>query len=536
MAGFNLKRAETLAALFLTAVVLALLAVQAWHAGALWRDECDALQLARMPGVAEMVTNAQYTSFPLLFPTIVRAYTALTGTSDLALRVFGFFVGVALIGVAWFHSRTLRRDVPLVLLALAGLNSVFLTTGTSIRGYGLGGVLIILAFTVTAKLITEPSPQKLAASFAVYLAGMHCLYFNGALVPGILLAAFVVLLRRRRFKWAALLAGVGLVCGLSYVPYLLRVFQGTKDYAMVLTAEPTAASLGRQLLNAGGAPVPVMAFIWAGVIVFSLFGAWRWRAGKGADKPGSERDLLAFAFLAMAGTSAICFAFMWVLQNEPNARYFLALICLLAAALDLAVSVLRDGRGVRVARMVCALGLAAVLPIFLWPEVTVRQTNIDRLAQKLEEAAVPGDLIVVNPWSLGISFHRYYQGPVRWITVPPLSEHRINRYDLLKERMSAFFPLDELEREMRATLKSGHRIWIVGGMNVPPEGRRPMMLTPAPDPEFGWSFSAYRMAWSEQLGSFMRRHAVRMELVASKSPGVHEHENIPLLLASEWRP
>src|SRR5204862_5078204 len=99
----TMKRVERAVGLILSLIVLFLLIVRATHAGALWRDECDSLQLARMPRFADVVENLHYTSFPILFPATIRSYTLLFGTSDNALRFFGVAIGVALIGAAWFH-------------------------------------------------------------------------------------------------------------------------------------------------------------------------------------------------------------------------------------------------------------------------------------------------------------------------------------------------------------------------------------------------------------------------------------------------
>ena len=73
-----LWRVEWIVAIALSAVVLFLLVVRATHAGALWRDEAESAQSARMP-IGEMVENIQYTSFPILFPVFVRAYTTVFG-------------------------------------------------------------------------------------------------------------------------------------------------------------------------------------------------------------------------------------------------------------------------------------------------------------------------------------------------------------------------------------------------------------------------------------------------------------------------
>ena len=106
-----IKYAEWIVAILLSATVLFLLIVRSTHTGGLWRDECDSLELARLPTFADVLHNLKFTSFPILFPTIVRVFTSLFGTSDASLRCFGFLVGAALLGVALPGAlRAMRRD------------------------------------------------------------------------------------------------------------------------------------------------------------------------------------------------------------------------------------------------------------------------------------------------------------------------------------------------------------------------------------------------------------------------------------------
>src|SRR5438105_1127096 len=91
-----LTKAEWLVGFFLTATIVSLLLLRAFHAGALWRDECAVVQLAQMPSVGDIAHNFQHEAFPPLFPLMVRAYMTVFGPSDAALRVFGFCVGCLL--------------------------------------------------------------------------------------------------------------------------------------------------------------------------------------------------------------------------------------------------------------------------------------------------------------------------------------------------------------------------------------------------------------------------------------------------------
>jgi predicted membrane-bound mannosyltransferase len=163
-----IKHAEWIVAILLSAVVVFLLIARVQSMGALWRDEAATLQLAQLPTLRDIAANFQHEAFPLPFPLLIRTYVALFGATDASLRWFGFIVGVALVAVAWFNSRALGDRGPLLFLVLFGLNATFLTWGTSLRGYGLGCVLLLLTVGLTAKAISQPTTAN--AVFAAIAA------------------------------------------------------------------------------------------------------------------------------------------------------------------------------------------------------------------------------------------------------------------------------------------------------------------------------------------------------------------------------
>ncbi len=529
----SIKHAEWIVAILLSVTVLFLLFVHATHAGALWRDECDSVKLARLPTFADVLQNLKFTSFPILFPTTIRIFTNLFGTSDASLRCFGFLVGLALLAVGWFNARRANGDVPLILPALLGLNITFLTVGTGIRGYGLGGVFVALAFGLTAMFVARPNALRLIAMFVSYLASMQCLYFDAALVPALLLAAFAICVFRRQFKWALALCLVAAICALSYIPKFLTYFE-IREWAIALQRPTALIELGQAFKLACGDPVSVALFIWLAILLFSILGAAWVSLKKWHVDSVAESNLLVFGALTIVIVGPIYFVFLWTLHNLPETRYYVALLCLLAAAAELVIGMLSRFVWVRYGRLLVVIGLAASLPIFAWPEILKRDTTMDFLARGLERYAQPEDLIVVNPWFLAPSFSWYYHGQVHWMTVPELSEKRIHRYDLMKARMEMVDGLVDLRSAISQTLQAGNRVWLVGGAQ-PSEEKGPLSLSAAPDPQFGWSGQAYTYAWSNQLGMFLHQHVADGEVVVGPMNGVNKHENIPLLIARGWR-
>lgn len=514
----------------LSLLVVFLLVVRATHAGALWRDECDSVELARMPGFADILGNLKFTSFPILFPTTVRLFTTLFGTSDVTLRCFGFLVGAGLLAVAWFNARN-RGDVPLILPALVGLNVTFLTVGTWIRGYGLGSVLVTLAFGLSVLFVAHPTVLRLVLMFVCYIVSMQSLYFPAAIIPAFLLAAFVICLFRREFKWALALSAVAAVCALSYIPKFLTYFE-IRGWVVTLQRKTTPGELWREFILACGGP-GVIPWIWLALLLISLAIAI-WIIASQSRREPAVANLLAFAATTIALATPMYFIFLWTLHNIPETRYYLSLLCVLAAAIEVIVGLLIHFVWIRVARLIFVIVLAAVLPVFAWPKIVERETNLDLLAQNLQQYAHDGDFIVVNRWFLAPGFSWYYHGHARWMTLPELSEKRIHRYDLLIAKMQTPDALADIRSAISETLRSGNRVWLVGGAQLSQQGQ-PMVLGPAPDPQYGWDSGMYDYAWATQLGSFLQQHVIDGEVVLPPMNGINPNENVPLLIARGWK-
>jgi hypothetical protein len=527
----SIKTAEWTVAILISALVLFLLIVRATHAGALWRDECDSLELARMPRFADILHNLKFTSFPILFPATVRLFTTLFGTSDAALRCFGFLVGAAFVAAAWFNARSCG-NLPLILPALVGLNVTFLTVGTWIRGYGLGSVLVTLSFGLTVLFVAQPTLHRLVAMFVCYVASMQSLYFPAALVPALLLAAFAVCLFRRQLKWALWLCTVAAICAVSYIPKFLTYFE-IRDWVVALQRATKPSELWREFTMACGEPAHVARWIWLVALTMSILAAV-WMVTARSQRDSISANVFAFAALTVVLAVPMYFVFLWTLHNIPETRYYLSLLCVLGAASELIVGLLAQFAWVRIARLVLVICLATALPIFAWPKITERETNLDLLAKNLQTYAHDGDLIIVNRWFLAPGFSWYYHGPARWMTLPELSEKRIHRYDLLISKMQSTDTLADIRTAISQTLQSSNRVWLVGGAQLTQQGE-PLLLSPAPDPQYGWDSGMYDYSWATQLGAFLQQHVVDGETVLSPMEGINVNENVPLLIARGWK-
>jgi hypothetical protein len=524
-----IKRAEVFAAVLISLLIFFLLIVRAQHAGGLWRDECTSMRLAGASSIADIRERYPY---PLLHPAIVRLHTALFGESDTSLRTLGVETGLALIGVAWLNAWLTGSGAPLIFLPLMGLNALFLTWGTTIRGYGLGTVMIVQAIGLAGRFVIKPTKGVGVMLFLVLLASPQLLAHDSPLVFTISAAAILVCVARGRIKLALILMGITALVGLSCLPYLLDNFN--RAQWLVLKYHASLGGIWRNFAAACGPPAPIMPVVWCALFFLACGGALG-RLGRVWRHRTPESDLLCFALLAGALSIPGYFAFLRVLNYWPHPWYYLPLLGTLAAATELMISGWLHVFWIRFSRLVFAIAIAALLPFAAWPKLLERQSNIDWVAHDLEKSADAKDLIVINPWDHGVTFYRYFHGTARWVTVPMMDDHRGHRYDLLKAKMMAPNPLDDLLPLIAQTLRSGGRVWLVGGAQLLNPGETPHWLPPAPNSEFGWNNDVYKKSWSQELGAFLQQHVLAANMLPDPTVPINEVENDPVWKLEGWR-
>lgn len=520
----NLRRTETAAAVLLTLLAAGLHVQRFLHAGALWRDEAGAVQLARLPAMGEVFQRFPHEAFPLLFPSTIRAWTAALGDSDAVLRLFGMLVGMAILGVLWLNARA-AGTVPLASVGLLGFHPGFLVYGDSIRGYGLGIVLILATLGAYARLVERPERRTMIGAGLAALLAVHVLLHNSALLLGIGVAAAIVGAVRKRWRLTVAALGIGLVAALSLIPYV-RPLSAARDWDVLMVEELSPGQILAALVSAS-APSPALRWAWVLFLVAALVHK--------DDRSEARR----FRLLVIPAALCAQLGLFMALGYLPRIWYCLPLMAVAASALDGALGSFPSLPALRVARLAAAGALAVLLLPAANAEATLRMTNVDRVAGLLERRAGKRDIVVVNPWFYGVSFHRYYQGPARWMTLPELEDHRMHRYDLFKARMTSADPLRDVRFAIRKALRSGHRVWLVGSYDRPPPGQRPPVLGPAPVAPWGWRDAPYAISWSQQLGAYLRVHAIREEMVhdpaGDAGQPVSGFESVPLRAFQGWR-
>jgi hypothetical protein len=491
--------------------------------------------MASLPSVASVLGALRYDSFPLLSTLVLGGWIHAGLGSDQGLRVFGFLVGALLLGALWMTSRLLGCPTPALSLALVGLNPWVIRTTDSVRPYGIGIALVVVTLGCVWKAVETPGRKWFILAALPAVLSVQCMYQNAFLLLAICIGGVLVSLRASQPKKAIGVVLIGLAAALSLVPYLPSV-AAAQSWGILVRSPISVQRLFEVFFKALGADRAATLWLWLGLAILSLavgIHALFSRRGKPAARARSDLGLYGAAILLTAAVVYLMAMKATQLLTQP--WYFVPLAVLVAPTLDTAAWLAATTDGRRVARLLVIPAVAGTAALPGWQQSHDRWTNVDVVAGRMGEQAAAGDAIVLNPFWIGITFQRYYKGPARWVTIPPLEDVHIVRFDLVKAAMARPDPLDPALETMAKALRSGHRVFWVQGLGGVDESEAPPPLPPAPLPDSGWYLGPYLYGWARQATYFLQSHGLRSEIMDTRVGGpVLGYENVAVTIISGW--
>jgi hypothetical protein len=531
----RLVQAEWAVALTAAAVAVFFQLVFLLHAGALWRDEVNSINTASASPFGEVWRLAEFESFPLPWILALRAWVSVgLGGSDMALRVFGVLGGLALPAAVWFALRRLTRAAPLASLALIAVNPEIIRWSGTVRAWGLGAALAIVAMVLVREASVALTRRRLLYATLAAVLAVQCTYQNAVFLAAVVLAAAAVAIVRRRWAEAVAPIGIGAIAAVSLLPYagLLGRRAGWNAVGQVPVTLGDLAAKVWEVATASGSVVVTCGLA---LFVMGLVAAVQWAASPEAESANRARRGVANYAAAAAILSALAIGAFYRMASYPaEPWYCTGVLSFVAVCAEVAVASAVAARVARISLVVLAavVLLAGFLPA--WAALHERQTNMDAIAARLDADADRADLIVVNPWFLAAGLTHYYTGGATVITVPPIDDHRVPRYDLLKAAMLTDDPLGPSFARIQHTLESGRQVWIVGGFELPIEGTSLPRLPVAPRPDTGWSARPYERAWLLEASAFLGAHAIEGgEVPVGVSGG--RFETVGLAVFKGWK-
>jgi hypothetical protein len=530
--SFDLQRLENLAAILITAVILIFHLTFLGNAGALWRDEVGTIEFSRMGSVSEIWNSLQYDNHPPLTVFALRAWKVLSMTqTDFGYRIFGFLAGAFLLASIWISSWLVRRRAPFWVLLLFALHPLTITVGDSIRPYGLGIAFSVLTFGLVWKVVSEGSLRwLLLASFSA-IASVQTLYHNSFIVLAICLGGFTVCMRQSRWRNFLKVGIVGFAAALSLIPYIWIIAKG-RDYGIVSRSAVYVSGLvsefGSSILLAG--PGQTIAWICSGVLC-AIGVVWLAIHRKGVSFLDEEGNYLTYLIVLCVLSSVFYVGFLMALHMWPQRWYFLLLQAFLALGIDSVLRLFLRNPILRLSQLGIGLLLLGVSVGPVWHSSHERRTNIDQAAEFLKKFATADDLIVVDPFFVGISFQYYYSGKAPWTMLPEVKDVKIHRFDLLKETMQLPHPLEPVLTRADETLRRGGQVWLLGMPKFLAPGIKPESLAPAPHSPYGWMLPGYLHYWSLEASAVLSSFSTNVnEIDFPSSASVNSDEKTKLYL------
>ncbi len=409
--------------------------------------------------------------------------------------------------------------------------------GDSLRAYGLGVFFILLAFAAIWRVLQFRSPWTVAVAMIAGVLAVQTLYQNAFVLAAICFSGVVVAAWRRDLKAAIAVVSIGLAAALSLLPYravISRANQWNVTTQVPIDLTRIWVVLHRALSDRGS----FMLWLWAGLALAAVIIGGRAIMPKQERRSPNDinRDTACFLLASAFGTVAIYYAFLKILKFPTEVWYYLVGLAVVAVVIDAILGRALHGAWMRALR----LALVATAVAWSFPAVTrsvqVRMTNLDLVAQRLNEIVVEHDLIVVHPWFCAASLTRYYDGKAELISLPPLAHLRLQRLDLFKEQMKLEDPIQPVLAKMEATLRSGHTVWLVGYFLFPNPPRPPPELPRAGEGPEGWRAAPYMTAYGMEAAYFLQYHANKIARVeVPVALPINPFEDLPLRSIQGWR-
>ena len=523
----------TFVALAGTLAAIGLRVLAAVVAGPLWRDEAGSASTATVSTFAEFWQRQHFDSFPLFWQLLLRFWTTeLWNGSDASIRTLGLLVSLLLVAALWWTCRCFRV-VPLASLLFAGVAPAFvLWSGIQNRAYGLGAVLLALLIGAVWRFVQAPTARRVALAAVLAVLAVQTTYHIPTMLAALLAAAALIGLRRR--SWAVVIsaAGIGIVAAASLLIYV-GVLERTRVLAKMVYAKElplSSIAAGLHTALAPGGSFVVVAF----ALLASAACGWGWVVALRSAAPRTDSDAGdAVIFAAAAATFAIVgqVIFLLYLRFLVQPWYYVTTILVVAVAIDVVLQ-----RGIPVARVrdAIAAGIAlllAVSTVYAVGATNRRQSNLDLVAAYLKDKARPGDLIVVYPWHYGLSFSRYYDGSVPFMTIPAVEGHDYHRFDQLEQLMRKPELIQPGFRRIYQTLEAGGGVWVVGQPSSEITPQFPVLPPPRDEDPSSWRDGFYTAVAGLQLGWVLQQSSPQAQRVPPLTDArVSDYEDAPITL------
>lgn len=286
----------------------------------LWSDEDITLDRVRRP-LTELLASLPVEHGPAYF-VVVRLWTRLAGTSDLALRAPSLFLGVLAVPLAgYLGARLVGRRAGWIAALIAAVNPFLVWYGQEARMYAMTAALALAAAAAALRARRNGGWWWPATGLAA-AAAVHTHYY-GALIVFVLCAWAAIDARSggRSLRGWATAGGVAALAFLPWAPRALGLlsFPGWREPVPVARAPWLNLSAWSAGPTADGAVA--LWVTWAYLALAAVGLAHLLARARSGPRAGGARRALLYALVPLAVAAALV-----IRQPDFHPRYFLAVV------------------------------------------------------------------------------------------------------------------------------------------------------------------------------------------------------------------
>jgi 4-amino-4-deoxy-L-arabinose transferase-like glycosyltransferase len=409
-----------------------------YHLGSqsLWADEAKSVVVSSWPLLSIITEQASHEHPPLHY-LLLHFLMPLAGRSEFAVRYVSLFFGVLLVPLLYVVGKMLAGERVGVLAALvAALSPFYVRFAQETRMYTLAIFFSLLSTYFFLKIVfaSERSQRPERGRSLGYVfataAALYSHYFTLFIVAAQMIYVLLAwLCRRAPLKpWLWRMLGGGLL----FLPWILLMVQGILSIDPELRTSGQAAGpnapvsgilstllegragmaslpaiLRQSLISfgpsdfAGLEATPWLALGFVLVIVVGLWKypkpAWRWKFWL----------LLAFCLPLILG-----FLIGFPVNRPLWAKYFGVASSAFYLLVALGLAVLVSGKYRRIVGLALIAGVAGLSILSLrnyFTDTRYGRYDIRPHIESLESSALPGDALLINPWTHFPTFWHYYR-------------------------------------------------------------------------------------------------------------------------------
>ena len=452
-------------------VVLAGIVLRFWTRSALWLDEVQSVNIARLP-LDRLVTGLRQDGSPPLYYLLLYIWERLFGIGDLAVRTLSGLFALATLVLAWFAGRRIGGNrVAWITLLVFASSPYAIRFATEARMFALVMMLVLAGYLALRRVLEQPSWPRIVVLAVVSTLLLYTHYWALFLVVPVALGLIVLAWRTRGTPEArparCALLGLGLAVAafLPWVPVLSYQLQHTGTPWG--NPAPPWYGLGTAYANFigsfGGEYHGESFLLLLPLFVLPLFAVF----GRALDRHRIEWDLRtrpAVRWEAAAGYGSLVLGLSgaYLAGSAFQGRYAAIAYPLILLVVAFGFTVFRDHTlQIGAVAIVVALGLAGGVRNGL-----DQRTQAIQVAHVIRAESRPGDVVAYCPDQVGPDTNRLLDGVVglRQLTFPnggaPLRVDWVDYRDRMRRAKPGVF----VDRVLGAT-SPGQRIWLVYAYN-----------------------------------------------------------------------